>query len=736
MRYRSNYSLSPEGATGGWRALRSLLPYLWPREAPSLRARVVLAMVMLFAARAASVYIPVFYARAVDELAPDDIGLIAVPVALILAYGAARVLSLAFNEARDAIFVNVAERAIRTIALEVFRHLHALSLRFHLGRQTGRLSQALDRGTRAISLLLRFSLFSIIPTAVELVLVFVILWNMLDAVIALTTMATVVLYIAYTLVVTEWRIKFRRRMNEEEGQASNKSIDSLLNFETVKYFGNEAHEARRLDEALQGYERAAVMNQVSLSLLNVGQAAIIAVGLTAVMLLSAWGIVAGTMTIGGFVLANTYLMQLYQPLNVFGFIYREIKQALIDIEEMFGLLDESDEIADTPEARDLVVEGGRIEFDDVAFGYDARRPILEEVSFTIPAGCTLAIVGPSGGGKSTVSRLLFRFYEVDGGAVRIDGQDVRAITKSSLRAAIGIVPQDTVLFNDTIYYNIAYGRPDATPAEVERAARLARIHDFIVSTPDGYQTVVGERGLKLSGGEKQRVSIARTVLKDPRSSSSTRRLQPSIPRPSARFSRTCGSSRAGARRSASRTDCRRSSTPTRSSSSTQGASSSGVGTTSSSRSTARTPTCGAASRRPTAAAWPPARPRTRRCSRRDGERANAATFRRPRSRGRRRVPRESSPGLLQSSRIGYEPSSSCVSGPTSAGENTHTMRMSVPASMRCGSCRSRAYIVPGRSRCAVPVARSVSTPSPSMTRLASTWFLYCMVCDEPAATVV
>ena len=515
MKYRSNYALSPEAATGGWRALRSLLPYLWPRGEPSLRTRVVLAMLMLLAARAVSVYIPVFYARAVDVLSPDDIGLIAVPVALILAYGGARVLSLAFNEARDAIFVNVAERAIRTIALRVFRHLHALSLRFHLGRQTGRLSQALDRGTRAISLLLRFSLFSIIPTAVELVLVFVILWNMLDAVIALTTMATVVLYIAYTLVVTEWRIKFRRRMNEEEGQASNKSIDSLLNFETVKYFGNEAHEARRLDEALQGYERAAVMNQVSLSLLNVGQAAIIAVGLTAVMLLSAYGIVAGTMTIGGFVLANTYLMQLYQPLNVFGFIYREIKQALIDIEEMFVLLDESDEIADAPGARDLAVDGGRIEFDGVAFGYDSRRPLLKDVSFTIPAGGSLAIVGPSGAGKSTVSRLLFRFYEVDGGAVRIDGQDVRAITKSSLRAAIGIVPQDTVLFNDTIYYNIAYGRPNATPAEVERAARLARIHDFIVSTPDGYQTVVGERGLKLSGGEKQRVSIARTVLKDP-----------------------------------------------------------------------------------------------------------------------------------------------------------------------------------------------------------------------------
>ena len=515
MNHPSQFSAAEGGATGGWKALRALLPYLWPSGAPSLRLRVVLAMAMLLAARVASVYIPVFYAGAVDALSLDDIGLVVVPIALIAAYGGARIVSLAFNEARDAIFINVAERAIRTIALEVFRHLHALSLRFHLGRQTGRLSQAIGRGQRAISLLLRFSLFSIIPTVIELVLVFVIMWNLLNPVIALTTMATVVLYIVYTLLVTEWRIKFRRRMNEEESRASTKSIDSLLNFETVKYFANEAHETRRLDEALQGYERAAVMNQVSLSLLNVGQAAIIAAGLTAVMLLSAYGIIAGTMTIGGFVLANTYLMQLYQPLNVFGFVYREIKQALIDIEEMFTLLEESDEIAEEPQARNLDVDGGRIEFDGVAFGYDRRRPILEDVSFTVPAGRTVAIVGPSGAGKSTVSRLLFRFYEVDGGAVRIDGQDVRDVTKSSLREAIGIVPQDTVLFNDTIYYNIAYGRPGATPAEVERAARLARIHDFIVSTPDGYQTVVGERGLKLSGGEKQRVAVARTVLKDP-----------------------------------------------------------------------------------------------------------------------------------------------------------------------------------------------------------------------------
>ena len=532
--------MAEEGATGGWKALRSLLPYLWPSGAPSLRLRVLLALAALVAAKVASVYIPVFYGRAVDVLSPAVPGTAAalgdatvtaegalagdaavtavavtVPLGLILAYGAARILSLAFNEARDAIFINVAQRAIRTVALEVFRHLHALSMRFHLGRQTGRLSLAIERGTRAIESLLRFSLFAIFPTVIELSLVFVILWVMLDATIALTTIAVVVLYIAYTMKVTEWRLKFRREMNRQDGRASTKAIDSLLNFETVKYFGNEAHEARRLDEALRGYERAAVMNQVSLSLLNVGQAAIIAGGLTAVMLLCAHGIVAGTMTIGGFVMANTYLMQLYQPLSFFGFVYREIKQGLIDIEEMFDLLAESEEITDAPGARDLTVDGGRIEFDGVAFGYDARRPILEDVSFEVPAGRTLAIVGPSGAGKSTVSRLLFRFYEADGGAVRIDGQNVREITQASLRAAIGIVPQDTVLFNDTIYYNIAYGRPGATPAEVERAARLARIHEFIVSTPDGYQTVVGERGLKLSGGEKQRVAIARTVLKNP-----------------------------------------------------------------------------------------------------------------------------------------------------------------------------------------------------------------------------
>ena len=404
MRRGPRFPVSEEGATGGWKALRSLLPYLWPAGAPSLRLRVLLALAALVAAKVASVYIPVFYGRAVDALSPGipgdaapsgegalasdtapaggaiagngvgDVGiLVTVPLALILAYGAARILSLAFNEARDAIFINVAQRAIRTVALEVFRHLHSLSMRFHLGRQTGRLSLSIERGTRAIESLLRFSLFAIIPTVIELGLVFVILWHTLDATVALTTIAVVVLYIAYTMTVTEWRLKFRREMNREDGRASTKAIDSLLNFETVKYFGNEAHEARRLDEALRGYERAAVMNQVSLSLLNVGQAAIIAGGLTTVMLLCAQGIVAGSMTIGGFVMANTYLMQLYQPLSFFGFVYREIKQGLIDIEEMFDLLGEPEEVADAPGARGLVVDGGRIEFDGVAFGYDPHR---------------------------------------------------------------------------------------------------------------------------------------------------------------------------------------------------------------------------------------------------------------------------------------------------------------------------------------------------------------------------
>jgi len=435
---------------------------------------------------------------------------------MILAYGAARILSLAFADLRDAIFSKVGQRAIRNVALRVFRHLHALSLRFHLERQTGGLSRSIERGTNAIDTLLRFTLFNILPTILEVGLVFAILWTLLDVWFALATLATVGAYVAYTLAVTEWRIRVRRQMIEQDNRANTRAIDSLLNYETVKYFGNEAHEAARFDEAMQKYERAAVLSQSSLSLLNIGQAAIISVGVTIVMWMAAAGIVAGTMTIGDFVLVNTYLLQLYQPLGVFGWVYREIKQALVDMEKMFDLLRADREVRDRPGAPALRVAGGEVRFEDVDFGYDPRRPILKGVGFTVPAGHTVAIVGPSGAGKSTISRLLFRFYDASGGRILIDGQDLRTVTQDSVRAAIGIVPQDTVLFNDSIFYNIAYGRPDAAEAEIHEAARLARIDGFIRGLPDGYDTAVGERGLKLSGGEKQRVAIARTILKDPR----------------------------------------------------------------------------------------------------------------------------------------------------------------------------------------------------------------------------
>jgi len=504
----------PSGAA----TLRMLVPYLWPQGAVEMRVRVVLAMLLLVGAKAANVYVPLFYKEAVDALTPAAgaaPAALAIPIGLILAYGMARVLSLAFAELRDAVFAKVAQRAIRTVALNIFRHLHALSLRFHLERQTGGLTRSLERGTRAIDSLLRFALFSIAPTLVEIALVVIILWNMFNGWFALATAVTVVGYIAYTFLVSEWRTKYRRQMNEEDSRANTKAIDSLLNYETVKYFGNEEHEARRYDKALQSYESAAVKSQQSLSMLNVGQSAIISVGLAVVMAMAARGIVNGTMTIGDFVLVNTYLLQLYQPLNFFGFVYREMKQAIIDMERMFELLGVGREIADSPGAKPLAVSGGAVAFEDVSFGYDPRRPILKGVSFEVPAGKTVAIVGPSGAGKSTISRLLFRFYDVSGGRVTIDGQDIRGVTQSSLRSAIGIVPQDTVLFNDTVFYNIAYGRTGASPAEVEQAARLAHIHDFVMALPDGYQTMVGERGLKLSGGEKQRVAIARTILKNP-----------------------------------------------------------------------------------------------------------------------------------------------------------------------------------------------------------------------------
>jgi ABC-type transport system involved in Fe-S cluster assembly fused permease/ATPase subunit len=460
--------------------------------------------------------VPIFYRDAIDALDMEQgSAALALPVGLILAYGAARLLSLAFGELRDALFAKVGQRAIRTIALQVFRHLHALSLGFHLSRQTGGLSRSIERGTKAIETLLRFSIFSIVPTVLELALVFVILWRALDAWVALATVITVVIYITYTMLVTEWRIKFRRAMNEEDSRANTRAIDSLLNYETVKYFGNEEHEARRFDTAMRGYEQAAIKSQTSLALLNIGQAFIISGGLTAVMLMTASGIISGTLTLGTFVMANTYLMQLYQPLGFFGFVYREIKQSLIDMEKMFDLMGEDPKVADASSAKPLTVNGGEVSFEDVHFDYDVRRAILKGVSFRVPAGKTVAVVGPSGSGKSTIGRLLYRFYDVSQGTIRIDGHDIREVTQGSLRAAIGVVPQDTVLFNETIYYNIAYGKPGSTPAEIEHAARMAHVHDFIMAMPDGYETLVGERGLKLSGGEKQRVAIARTVIKDP-----------------------------------------------------------------------------------------------------------------------------------------------------------------------------------------------------------------------------
>ena len=503
--------------SGSLRALRELLPYLWPAGEWRMRTRVALALSMLAGSKITLVFVPVIFGRAVDALGADALATAAaLPVGLILAYGLARVLSLVFGQLRDALFARVGQRAIRTVALKVFRHLHTLSLHFHLGRQTGGLSRSIERGTKSIEMLLRFSLFNVLPTSLEIALVFGILWGLLDFRIAAVTLLTVTVYVLFTVRVTEWRLEFRRRMNERDNQANTRAIDSLLNFETVKYFGNEEHEARRFDHAMAGYEDASVKSQTSLALLSIGQGVLVAIGLTLVMYLAGLGIVDGRMTVGDFVMVNTYLMQLYQPLNFFGFVYREIKQGLIDIEKMFELLRVEADIGDIPQAPPLRLHGGEVRFEDVSFGYEGRPPIFERLNLAIPAGATVALVGASGAGKSTLARLLYRFYDVDGGTIRIDGQDLRGVSQSSLRAAIGVVPQDTVLFNDSIYYNIAYGRPHASPSEVESAARLAHIHDFVLGLPDGYQTLVGERGLKLSGGEKQRVAIARTVLKDPR----------------------------------------------------------------------------------------------------------------------------------------------------------------------------------------------------------------------------
>ena len=512
----------PHPPRSGLATVGSLLPYLWPAGDPGARVRVVLAMGLLLLAKAATVSVPVIYGRIVDVLAPkDNTAALAIPIGLLVGYGLLRVGSAAFGELRDALFAKVQQRAVRTAARRTFQHLHALSLRFHLDRQTGALARAIDRGSQGIQSVLRLAVFNVVPTIIELLLVTAIIWRLFDWRFAAITFCAVGSYAGFTMSFAAWRSRIRRTMNDTDNDASTKALDSLLNYETVKYFGNEAHEAARYDQALARYERAAVRVQVSLNMLNIGQACIIALGLTLIMLLATREVRAGAMTVGQFVLVNTYLMQLYQPLGFLGVVYMTIKQGLVDMEQMFRLLETEREITDSPGAAARAAHlsdgpAGEVRFETVWFGYRPDRSILRGVDFVVPAGRKLAIVGPTGAGKSTIGRLLFRFYDVTEGRITVDGQDIRDVRQDSLRAAIGVVPQDTVLFNDTIGYNIAYGRVGATQEEIEHAARLAQVHDFIAGLPEGYDTRVGERGLKLSGGEKQRVAIARTILKDPR----------------------------------------------------------------------------------------------------------------------------------------------------------------------------------------------------------------------------
>jgi ATP-binding cassette subfamily B protein len=504
------HSTAPSAQTRtDWRVIRSLLPYLL-----EFKGRVAAVILLLVLAKLANVVVPLALKEIVDAMGKPQ-AMLAIPVLLIVGYGLLRLFSTLFGELRDALFAKVTQRAIRRVALQVFEHLHSLSLRFHLERQTGGVSRDIERGTRGISFLLTFLLFNILPTLLEIGLVAAILFVKYDPWFAIITFATLVLYIAFTMYVTEWRMVFRRTMNDMDSKANTRAIDSLINYETVKYFGNEKYEVARYDEQMQRWEVSAVRNQTSLATLNAGQSIIIAIGVTLLMLLAADGVVKGEMTVGDLVLVNVFMLQLYMPLHFLGFVYREIKNALADMEKMFRLLDVDREIADAPGAPALQADGAAVRFEHVGFHYDPAREILHDVGFDIPAGHTVAVVGASGAGKSTLSRLLFRFYDVNSGSISIDGQDIRSVTQASLRAAIGIVPQDTVLFNDTIYYNIAYGRPDATRDEVIAAAQSAHIHHFIESLPQGYDSMVGERGLKLSGGEKQRVAIARAILKDP-----------------------------------------------------------------------------------------------------------------------------------------------------------------------------------------------------------------------------
>jgi len=510
--------MDPAPPSNSLRTFATLLPFLWPQGRPDLKTRVLLALLSLILAKAANVMVPLVLGDAVDQL--GNLGnethlWLGIPLAVILAYGIFRLSSLALNELRDALFARVAQHAVRALALRVFEHLHSLSIRFHLSRKTGALNRFIDRGTNSVRFLLSFVAFNVVPTVIELLLIGGILWALFGFAYTAITIVTIALYVWLTFVITTWRTRIRREMNDAENDIGSRTVDSLLNFETVRYFNNESHEVARLDEALADYEKAAVRTRESLSLLNVAQAGVVTLGVTLMLVLAAFDIRNGDMTVGDFVVVNTYLLQVAIPLNILGTVYREIRQSMVDMENLFALVDEKTDVADASDAMPLRHEGGVIEFQDVNFSYETNRTILKNINLAVDAGTTTAIVGPTGSGKSTISRLLLRFYDPQAGRILIDGQDLRALTQHSLREAIGVVPQDTVLFNDTIYYNIAYGNPKANEDQVLAAAEAAQLDDFIQRLPERYQTLVGERGLKLSGGEKQRVAIARALLRDP-----------------------------------------------------------------------------------------------------------------------------------------------------------------------------------------------------------------------------
>ena len=504
-----------EERRSAWKIIKNVIPYLWPDSQKAVKARVVLALVLLVVAKIVATVLPLLQGAAVDSLSGKTTDFILGAVGLTLAYGTARILESGFQQLRDAVFAPVGQRALRLLALETFRHIHSLSMRYHITRKTGGLSRIVERGVKGVDFLLRFLLFSIGPLILQMVMISSALFIILDFWYVLVVLTTIALYVWFTFTVSEWRVKLRRRMNEQDTEANQKAIDSLLNFETVKYFNAEEREAQRYDRAMAGYADAALKTSYSLAALNFGQVVLITLGLTTMMVMAALGVQNGTLSVGDFVVVTAYMIQITMPLNFLGTVYREIRQALVDMAEMFDLLNYPTEVTDKPDAPDLKVTGGHLEFKNIQFGYEADRQILLNVSIDIPAGQTIAIVGPSGSGKSTIGRLLFRFYDASAGSLCIDGQDVRDVTQLSLHQSIGVVPQDTVLFNDTILYNIAYGREGASFAEIEQAAKDAQIHDFIQSLPQGYDTLVGERGLKLSGGEKQRVGIARTLLKNP-----------------------------------------------------------------------------------------------------------------------------------------------------------------------------------------------------------------------------